>query len=795
VIGLRILKGYGRNIKQDRYGERMKQRNDFFEHNEFEAPVRERKAPRSAAPKAEPQKTSAKKEPVKKAPAVNNNNGENGGKKKGKKALLIVVICVLVVAIAAAAFFVYYTQQQKQIAEEQQKVVETIQNLEVFHEGVEIDGVNVTGLTKEEAKAYIEAAHAEEDVKLVYSVSANAAYSEAKAAADQRAAEEAAKQEAAAAEAAKAVEDAPEDAEDDTEGEAAEPTEGGEMMLDENGVPIEVVAEEETPEELLYTIDAEGNFVINAEQIKITRNIDEILEEAFSLAKEGTYEELMAEVADIKANGREYNTTYTIDVSGAKAVVEQIADAVHIDAVDASVEFNTEYTGGKESEEGAAAVDKFKYIDEINGLDLDVEATFAALEALAANGEAGSVEMVTVETPAATTVEDVKGKVTLRGSFMTDFKGSRGYAERVWNITKAAGMINGKVVQPGETFSMNDSIGKRTKANGWKMAGALSGGQSDVKQYGGGVCQVSTTLYNAVVMGDLEVVYRQAHSEKSSYVAGGLDATINSVGNIIDFKWRNNTNSPVIIIAYTVDKELYVDVYGEPFATDEYDEIKLTSKQIGTIQPPGEEKFQLVEGKPATYKEVKVKRRTGSKWQSYKNYYKNGELVKTEKLATSTYKAYAGLTLVGALPDASPSVSPDGTTPSPSPDKETATPSPDKETTKPSPDKETATPSPDKETTKPSPDKETETKPESDNKTETETKPESDNKTETETKPESDNKTETETKPESGNKTETETKPESDNKTETETKPESGNKTETEAKPESDNKTDSGAEA
>lgn len=664
-------------------------RNDFFEEeNTSRRAVKEDKVfSKSEQTPRQPRKQKAEK-PKK-----------EGGK---KKTALIVIICVVAFVLIAAAVLGYLYFTRKAEEERQQEVVNQILSVEVFHEGVVIDGVDVTGLTKDEAKQFIMAAHAEEDGQQVV-IKKSSAFDEAKAAAEQRAAEEAAKQEAAAQAATQAAENA---ADGEAEEEAAD-----EVILDENGMPVEEVPEEEeeaAPRDLLYTVDENGNFVLSANCIKISYNIDEVLEEAFGLAKAGSYEELLAEVDDIKTNGREFSIERTLDVSGIKAALQQIADNESIAPADAKVEFNTNYTPAKE---GEAEAEKFTYVNEVPGVTIDVESTFAAVEAMAQQGTIGEIEMMTVDVAPTTTVEDLQNSVVLRGSATTEFKGSLGYKERVHNITKAAGMVNGVVVQPGETFSMNKTIGVRNKANGWQMAGALSGGQSGVKQYGGGVCQVSTTMYNAVVKGDLEIVYRQAHSEKSSYVKGGLDATINSVGNEIDFKWKNNTDSPVMIVAYVNGYTVTVDIYGAPFATDEYDEIKLTSQQLSTIEPSGEHVYQVIEGKPADYKEEKVKRRNGSKWQSFKNYYKNGELVKTEKLAVSTYKAYAGLTYVGTMPSASPSVSPGtsaGTTtqqPASTPSKapETTTPAP--ETTTPAP--ETTTPAP--ETTTPAPEANTET--------------------------------------------------------------------------------------
>ena len=191
----------------------------------------------------------------------------------------------------------------------------------------------------------------------------------------------------------------------------------------------------------------------------------------------------------------------------------------------------------------------------------------------------------------------------------------------------------------------------RSTGNGWKMANAYESG-AVVPQAGGGVCQLSSTLYNAVVKGDLEIVYRRNHSMPVAYIKEGLDATINSVGNIIDFKFKNNTTSDIVIIGYTTSSnKLTFEVWGLPFATTEYDEIKLTSSLVSTQDtagepveievPVGTEKADgsLMEA-GETY--VAVTPRKGYVYQSYKTYYLAGTLVRKEKLAVSTYKSFQG---------------------------------------------------------------------------------------------------------------------------------------------------------
>ena len=127
------------------------------------------------------------------------------------------------------------------------------------------------------------------------------------------------------------------------------------------------------------------------------------------------------------------------------------------------------------------------------------------------------------------------------------------------NLTLACVSMNGVVLQPGETFSYNETLGQRTKENGYRRAGAYSGWEL-VQSYGGGICQGSSTLYCAALYADLEIVQRKNHGFKVGYLDAGLDATVNWGGP--DFQFRNNTHFPVRITAEVADGFVKVSILG-----------------------------------------------------------------------------------------------------------------------------------------------------------------------------------------------------------------------------------------
>ena len=127
------------------------------------------------------------------------------------------------------------------------------------------------------------------------------------------------------------------------------------------------------------------------------------------------------------------------------------------------------------------------------------------------------------------------------------------------NLRRACESMNGLVLQPGEVFSYNDTLGPRTKENGYLRAGAYSGWVL-VQSYGGGICQGSSTIYGAVLLADLEIVQRKNHGYAVSYVPYGLDATVNWGGP--DFQFRNNTHFPIKISAEVSDGLVKVTILG-----------------------------------------------------------------------------------------------------------------------------------------------------------------------------------------------------------------------------------------
>ena len=228
----------------------------------------------------------------------------------------------------------------------------------------------------------------------------------------------------------------------------------------------------------------------------------------------------------------------------------------------------------------------------------------------------------------------------LLGSYKTKYNASD--VQRSHNVALASSKISGIVLAPGDVFSYNDIVGPRTAAQGFKEAGVYVGNKVE-KGLGGGICQVSSTLFNAVVFADLKIVYRTNHSLPVSYVPLGRDATV-SYGSI-DFKFSNNTDGPIKIVATASGGINAVSIYGvkkNPAIT-----IEMTTECTGTTEP----KVEQIEDPTLPLGEIEVEEKgaNGSSHITYKITKENGKVIKTETLTKSTYVAQDRIERVGTM--------------------------------------------------------------------------------------------------------------------------------------------------
>ena len=272
---------------------------------------------------------------------------------------------------------------------------------------------------------------------------------------------------------------------------------------------------------------------------------------------------------------------------------------------------------------------------EVEGIDFDVEEAKKILEE---DKEKYEIPLK-ITKPSITTIdlgsEAFPNKLS---TYTTRYDG--GDENRSTNLKIACEKINDKIILPGETFSYNKTLGARTTSAGYKTAKVYENG-AVVDGIGGGICQISSTLYNAVLKANLEIVERRNHQFITSYVPEGRDATV--AYGVTDFKFKNNRKYAVKIKATASNGVATIDIYGIKEDT-EY-QITFDTKTISTI--PFTTKYIDDYTLPAGTEEVKQKGANGSVTETYIIKSLNGQVVSNTLLSKDTYSAMPRIILRG----------------------------------------------------------------------------------------------------------------------------------------------------
>lgn len=274
----------------------------------------------------------------------------------------------------------------------------------------------------------------------------------------------------------------------------------------------------------------------------------------------------------------------------------------------------------------------FSFGKEESGLAIDTDKLLELIFS-----EESLITIPTITIAPTFTQEELYQNVSLRSKQSTSFVGSE--AGRRYNLTKALSMFNGIVLMPNEKLSFNSVTGDRTYANGYKDAIVISNGEF-VKGPGGGVCQASTTLYNAALMAGLKINNVYKHSLPVHYVEQGFDAMVND--DTVDMCFTNNTNYPVYIKTYTENEHAYALIYGEDLNGVSY---KKVSEKVRDIKPAPAEIIADTEGlykDKIKYKgEFYTKRyaQNGYEVKAYLEKYLDNKLIERKLIRTETYKS------------------------------------------------------------------------------------------------------------------------------------------------------------
>lgn len=289
----------------------------------------------------------------------------------------------------------------------------------------------------------------------------------------------------------------------------------------------------------------------------------------------------------------------------------------------------------KEVKDAYYTKEPFTIYPEVEGVDFDVEnAKTILLE------EKEEYEIPLIITKPEKTTRDIGTEAfpDLLSTFSTKYQESN--VNRTTNLRLAANKINGTVLLPGEEFSYNNTVGERTVAAGFKEAAVFNAGKVE-NGLGGGICQISSTLYDAVVMANLDITVRRNHQFVTSYVGAGKDATV--VWGSQDFKFKNTRKYPVRITATVQGGTATVQVWGVKEEV-EYD-ITIETKKTATI--PYTTQYIQDASLPAGQQKVYQSGSNGQKVEAYKVTKLNGQVISTTLLSKDTYNAMKKIVHVG----------------------------------------------------------------------------------------------------------------------------------------------------
>ena len=373
------------------------------------------------------------------------------------------------------------------------------------------------------------------------------------------------------------------------------------------------------------------NWHVNSERVPVSRNIEEVVEKAFASGRGNSaslagnaatpFEERVSQASAMRSNPVTFATKQDYDHEALRALTDGIVNYVNRDPVNSTVhsfDFKTQ---------------TFTFTDDRPGARIDPDDLYSRVAELLDDGVTKKeLRIVPEKILAEVTKTELMNRFGLISAYTTTTTSD---GKRNTNIQLSAEAISGKTVLPGEIFSFNAATGERTAAKGYQEAPAISGGQSK-DEVGGGVCQTSSTLFNAVARADLEIIERNPHAWPSHYIEKGFDATVNWPG--LDFKFKNNTEWPVFIIAGYSKRKVTVNIYGMSLGSDV--RIDLESEVVRTIPKPEGTNYVINTSLAPGESKKTVTGRQGYEVNTWKVWYQGNREIKREILFKTTYRAY-----------------------------------------------------------------------------------------------------------------------------------------------------------
>lgn len=381
-------------------------------------------------------------------------------------------------------------------------------------------------------------------------------------------------------------------------------------------------------------ISGNNSWTLSGNDFEVTSKIQPQIKALAKYGRSGNFFQNLFQGKKIKEEGKDFSISYSNILGNLNEKLDDIVQEVEHDAVAASLVFQPD-------EEEVFKVDKGQTTILVNR-----DALMRKVDEKLKTSKKIRVEIPIIEIENNIDTEALKNSVIMRSTFSTNYASSG--AARKNNIKTALAAFNGMIVQPGQTISFNETTGARTEEKGYKNAHIIVNGVY-VDGVGGGVCQASTTLYNALLLADVEILSVNHHSLPASYVPLSFDAMVS--GNYSDLVFKNNLDNAIYIKTACTDTTVTVEIYGQKF--DDGISIKRRAELVKVLPHNGDKIVADSKGEyenkilyKGEYYRLKYPRE-GYESKGFLQYYKNGELLEEKEIRHDFYAAQDGVVMEG----------------------------------------------------------------------------------------------------------------------------------------------------
>lgn len=392
------------------------------------------------------------------------------------------------------------------------------------------------------------------------------------------------------------------------------------MTADEAQSAVQTYVEELKGTEITLLAAAGREVVITAGDLGMSWANPELVSEAIEIGTRGNVIERYKVLKDLEHENQVYPIELAFDLQTISDLLTHKCARYDVKAVNVSLK-----------KEG----DSFQVIEGKTGYLLDVETSIDLINNYLTqewNHQPCTIALDVAETAPRGSAEELAEVKDILGTFTTSYSTSG--SARSANVENGCRLIDGVTLYPGEEFSTYEMVSPFSVDNGYYMAGSYVNGKV-VDSLGGGICQVSTTLYNAVLLAELEVTERHNHSMIVSYVEPSADAAIaESSGK--DFRFVNNQEYPIYIEGYTKNKKIVINIYGKETRQEDYS-VRYESEVLEVINPPAD-LITPDSSQPLGWYSVTSSAHIGYKARLWKVVTQGGAEVERTQINSSSYK-------------------------------------------------------------------------------------------------------------------------------------------------------------